>query len=44
MNVHKNAKLTPAGRAELVQRVLFEKQSVPGSQSIDEGEELKPIA
>lgn len=28
MNVHKNAKLTPAGRGELVQRVLFEKQSV----------------
>lgn len=28
MNVHKNAKLTPAGRAELVKRVLFEKQSV----------------
>ena len=30
MNVHKNAKLTPAGRAELVARVLFEKQSVVG--------------
>ena len=28
MNVHKNAKLTPTGRAELVKRVLFEKQSV----------------
>ena len=28
MNVHKNAKLTPAGRAELVKRVLFEKHSV----------------
>lgn len=28
MNVHKNAKLTPAGRAELVKRVLFEKQPV----------------
>ena len=28
MNVHKNAKLTPAGREDLVQRVLFEKQSV----------------
>lgn len=28
MNVHKNAKLTPAGRALLVQRVLFEHQSV----------------
>lgn len=28
MNVHKNAKLTPAGRAELVKRVLFEKRSV----------------
>lgn len=28
MNVHKNAKLTPAGRAELVKRVLFEKESV----------------
>lgn len=28
MNMHKNAKLTPAGRAELVKRVLFEKQSV----------------
>jgi transposase InsO family protein len=28
VNVHKNAKLTPAGRAELVKRVLFEKQSV----------------
>ncbi len=28
MNVHKNAKLTPAGRELLVQRVLFEKQSV----------------
>ena len=28
MNVHKNAKLTPAGRALLVQRVLFENQSV----------------
>lgn len=28
MNVHKNAKLTPAGRAELVKRVLFEKQTV----------------
>lgn len=26
MNVHKNAKLTPVGRAELVKRVLFEKQ------------------
>ena len=30
MNVHKNAKLTPAGRAELVRRVLFEDQSVTG--------------
>ncbi len=30
MNVHKNAKLTPAGRAELVKRVLFEGQSVVG--------------
>jgi transposase-like protein len=28
VNVHKNAKLTPAGRAELVKRVLFEKQTV----------------
>ena len=28
MNVHKNAKLTPVGRAELVKRVLFEKQAV----------------
>ena len=28
MNVHKNAKLTPAGRAELVRRVLIEKQKV----------------
>jgi transposase InsO family protein len=28
VNVHKNAKLTPAGRAELVRRVLFEKESV----------------
>ena len=28
MNVHKNAKLTPAGRAELVKRVLYEQQSV----------------
>lgn len=28
MNVHKNAKLTPAGRAELVKRVLIEKQTV----------------
>ena len=28
MNVHKNAKLTPAGRAELVRRVLFEKETV----------------
>lgn len=28
MNVHKNAKLTPAGRAELVKRVLCEAQSV----------------
>ena len=28
MNVHKNAKLTPAGRAELVKRVLFEKETV----------------
>ena len=28
MNVHKNAKQTPAGRALLVQRVLFEHQSV----------------
>lgn len=28
MNVHKNAKMTPAGRAELVKRVLFEKESV----------------
>ena len=28
MNVHKNAKLTPAGRAELVKRVLCESQSV----------------
>lgn len=28
MNVHKNAKLTPAGRAELVKRVLFEMQTV----------------
>lgn len=28
MNVHKNAKLTPAGREQLVERVLFEKQSV----------------
>jgi len=28
VNVHKNAKLTPAGREDLVQRVLFEKQSV----------------
>lgn len=30
MNVHKNAKLTPAGRAELVKRVLFEDQTVSG--------------
>ena len=30
MNVHKNAKLTPAGRAGLVRRVLFEGQSVRG--------------
>lgn len=30
MNVHKNAKLTPAGRAGLVKRVLFEGQSVRG--------------
>ena len=30
MNVHKNAKLTPAGRAGLVKRVLFEGQSVVG--------------
>ena len=30
MNVHKNAKLTPAGRALLVQRVLFEHQAVGG--------------
>lgn len=28
MNMHKNARLTPAGRALLVQRVLFEKQPV----------------
>lgn len=28
MNVHKNAKLTPAGRVLLVRRVLFEHQSV----------------
>ena len=28
MNVHKNAKLTPAGRGLLVKRVLFEDQSV----------------
>lgn len=28
VNVHKNAKLTPAGRALLVQRVLFEHQSM----------------
>jgi transposase InsO family protein len=28
VNVHKNAKLTPAGRAELVKRVLIEKQTV----------------
>jgi transposase InsO family protein len=28
VNVHKNAKLTPAGRAELVRRVLIEKQKV----------------
>ncbi len=28
VNVHKNAKLTPAGRVLLVQRVLFEHQSV----------------
>jgi transposase InsO family protein len=28
VNVHKNAKLTPAGRAELVKRVLIEKGSV----------------
>ncbi|MCG6955354.1 MAG: transposase, partial [Gemmatimonadetes bacterium] len=30
MNVHKNTKLTPAGRAGLVKRVLFEGQSVVG--------------
>lgn len=30
MNVHKNAKLTPAGRAELVKRVVCEGQSVVG--------------
>jgi transposase len=30
VNVHKNAKLTPAGRAGLVKRVLFEGQSVRG--------------
>ncbi len=30
MNVHKNAKLTPAGRADLVKRVLIEDQSVVG--------------
>ena len=30
MNVHKNARLTPAGRAGLVKRVLFEGQSVVG--------------
>ena len=28
MNVHKNAKMTPVGRVELVKRVLFEKESV----------------
>jgi len=28
VNVHKNAKLTPAGREQLVKRVLFEKQAV----------------
>jgi transposase InsO family protein len=28
VNVHKNAKLTPAGRADLVKRVLFEDESV----------------
>jgi len=30
VNVHKNAKLTPSGRAGLVKRVLFEGQSVGG--------------
>lgn len=36
MNVHKNAKLTPAGRAGLVRRVLFEGQTVRGvSRSLD---------
>jgi len=30
VNVHKNAKLTPAGRAGLVKRVLFEGQPVEG--------------
>ena len=28
MNVHKNAKITPAGRIDLVERVLIERQSV----------------
>jgi transposase-like protein len=30
VNVHKNAKLTPPGRAEFVARVLVEDQSVVG--------------
>lgn len=40
MNVHKNAKLTPAGRVELVRRVLIEKQTVrevSGAMGVSEG-------
>ena len=29
MDVHKNARLTPRGRAELVRRVLFEGETLP---------------
>ena len=43
MNIHKNARLTPASRAELVRRVLVERRS-PMSVATDMGVSLRTVA
>ena len=43
MNIHKNARLTPASRAELVRRVLVERRS-PMSFATDMGVSLRTVA
>ena len=43
MNIHKNARLTPHSRAELVRRVLIERQS-PMSVATDMGVSAKTVA